>query len=265
MKTLTKVATVIIVAIIVFGSCTSQKELTYLSNLDTTEVEQFFPMGRPDYKIQKQDILYVDIFTMNQEMNELLNATAQRTSSNLYRDPSSIYIFGYTVSDSGYISLPMLGDVYVYNNTLEQIRQIIQKRANNYLKDATVNVKLLTFKFTVIGEVNSPGTYTNFNNQLTVLEAISMGGDITDYGNRRKVLVVRPTKEGTFTYRVNLQDKSLLQSEGYFLLPNDIVIVEPIESKPFSLNLPTYAFIITTLFSTISTTLVLITFINSTN
>jgi len=265
MKTLTKVATVIIVAIIVFGSCTSQKELTYLNNLDTLKVQQFFPMERPDYKIQKQDILYVDIFTMNREMNELLNASAQRSSSNLYRDPSSIYVFGYTVSDSGFISLPMLGDIFVYGQTVEQIKHNIQQHANKYLKDATINVKLLTFKFTVIGEVNNPGTYTNFNNQLTVLEAISMGGDITDYGNRKNVLVLRPTKEGTFTFRIDLQDKGLLQSEGYYLLPNDIVIVEPIESKPFSLNLPTYAFIITTLFSTISTTLVLITFFNSSN
>jgi polysaccharide biosynthesis/export protein len=105
----------------------------------------------------------------------------------------------------------------------------------------------------VIGEVNRPGSFSNYNNQLTVLEAIGMAGDITDFGDRKKVLVVRPTKEGTFTYRINLQDKNLLQSEGYFLLPNDIVIVEPIRSKPFQLNLPTTSLIITTTISTIST------------
>jgi len=120
-----------------------------------------------------------------------------------------------------------------------------------------VNIKLISFKFTVIGEVRQPGTYTNYNNQLTVLEAIGMAGDITDYGNREKVLVVRPTKEGTYTYRINVQDKNLLQSEGYFLLPNDIVIVEPIKSKPFQLNLPTLSLLLTG----ISTLILVLSFI----
>jgi polysaccharide export outer membrane protein len=220
-------------------------------------------MERPDYRIQYQDILYVDIFTLNDEMNSLMNPASRVSSSLLFRDESSMYIYGYTVSDSGYISLPVIGDVYVKGLTLGEIKTSIEEAASEYLKDPAINVKLLSFKFTVIGEVNRPGTYTNFNNQLTVLEAIGMGGDITDYGNRKQVLVVRPTKEGTHTYRINLQDKNLLQSEGYFLLPNDIVIVEPIRSKPFQLNLPITSLIITTTISTISTLILLISFINN--
>ena len=139
----------------------------------------------------------------------------------------------------------------------------MEERAKKYLKDAVINIKLLSFKFTIIGEVNRPGTYTNYNNQLTVLDAIGMGGDITDYGNRSQVLVVRPTKEGTHTFRINLQDKKLLQQEGYFLLPNDIVIVEPIKSKPFQLNIPTTNLIISTGLSTITTLILLLSFIKN--
>lgn len=245
-------------------SCTTQKELTYLNNLDTAAVSQFYPMERPDYRIQYQDILYVNFFTMNMEMNELLNPGAGATNTNyMFRDESSIYIYGYTVSDKGDIALPILGKVNVYGLTLSEVKDAIEERAKKYLKDAVVNVRLLSYKFTVIGEVNQPGSFSNYNNQLTVLEAIGMAGDITDFGDREKVLVVRPTKEGTFTYRINLQDKNLLQSEGYFLLPNDIVIVEPIKSKPFQLNLPITSLIITTTISTISTLILLINFINS--
>jgi polysaccharide biosynthesis/export protein len=263
MKTLIKLATAFLVAILVFGSCTSQKELMYLSNLDTTSQQQFFPMERPDYRIQYQDILYVNIVTMNMEQNELLNPGSQRSSYSTYRDESNIYVFGYTVSDSGTISLPILGQVEVYGLTVDEVQKAIQVNADEYLKDATINVKLLSFKFTVIGEVNRPGTYTNFNNQLTVLEAIGISGDITDYGNRKRVLVIRPKKEGTHTYRINLQDKNLLQSEGYFLLPNDIVIVEPIKSKPFQLNIPTTTLFITATLSTISTTILLLNYLNN--
>jgi polysaccharide biosynthesis/export protein len=245
--------------IILLSSCTTQKKLMYLSNLDTTSVQQFFPMERPDYKIQYQDILYINISTLNNEMNDILNPGFQQYSYSLYTSQSNIYIYGYTVNDSGNISLPILGNIYVYGLTIDEITSTINERAKEYLKDATVNVKLLTFKFTVVGEVNKPGTYTNFNNQLTVLEAIGMAGDITNFGNRKSVLVVRPSKEGTYTYRINVQDKNLLQSQGYFLLPNDIVIVEPIKSKPFQLNIPSLALLLTS----ISTLILVLSFVNN--
>ncbi|MBA7537978.1 hypothetical protein ES705_30251 [subsurface metagenome] len=248
---------IIIIITVLFEGCTSQKKLTYLSNLDTTSVQQFFPIDRPDYRIQYQDILYINISTLNTEMNTLLNPGSQQNSYSMYRDESSLYIWGYTVSDSGTITLPILGDVYAVGLTIEEIKQSVQSRAKEFLKDALVNVRLLSFKFTVIGEVNRPGTYTNFNNQLTVLDAIGMAGDITDYGNRKHLLVVRPTMEGTRTFRINVQDKNMLQSQGYFLLPNDIVIVDPIKSKPFHLNIPT----ISLLFSSISTLILILSFI----
>ncbi len=251
----------ILSSIFIYSGCSTQSQLTYLNNLDTAEEKKFYPLVRPDYKIQKQDILYVNITTMNQELNDILNPVSN--TSSLYREESAIFIYGYTVNDSGYISLPMIGEIYVYNKTIEELKSAVFNRAKEYLKDPIINVRLLTFKFTVIGEVNLPGTFTNYNNQLTVLEAIGRAGDITDFGNREKVLVLRPQKEGTYTYQINLQDKNLLQSEGYFLLPNDIVIVEPIKRKPFQLNIPTYSLIITTSISTISTLILLVNFLNT--
>ena len=251
------VTIIAIIIAVLFAGCTSQKRLTYLSNLDTTSLQQFFPIERPYYRIQYQDILYINVSTLNEDMNNLLNPGSQQYAQNIYRDESNIYIFGYTVSDSGNITLPILGDIYVIGSTIEEVKQSVQSRAKEFLKDAVINIRLLSFKFTVIGEVNRPGTYTNFNNQLTVLDAIGMAGDITDFGNRKHILIVRPTREGTRTYRINVQDKNLLLSEGYFLLPNDIVIVEPIKSKPFQLNMPTMTLVLTT----ISTLILVLSFI----
>lgn len=250
------------VAILFVASCTTQKELTYLNNLPDTDTAQYYPLNPPEYRIQKQDILYVKITTMNVEVNEILNPVLSNAST-MFRDEGSMYIYGYTVSDSGTIELPMIGEVYVFNQTIEQVKRNIKSRALEYLKDPFINIRLLTFKYTVIGEVNIPGTYTNFNNQLTVLEAIGRAGDITDHGDRKKVLVLRPTREGTFSYRINLQDKQLLQSEGYFLLPNDIVIVEPVKTKIFQLNVPVYTLIFSTTISAISTTLLLINYFSN--
>jgi polysaccharide export outer membrane protein len=109
--------------------------------------------------------------------------------------------------------------------------------------------------------VRAPGTYVNYNNYLTVLEAIGRAGGVGDYGNRSKVLVIRPMDKGTKTFRLNLQDKKILSSEAYFLLPNDVVIVEPLNQKIFSMNLPTISFIITTFTSVVTTTLLLINYL----
>ena len=132
--------------------------------------------------------------------------------------------------------------------------------ANEIFKNSTVECKLLSYKYTVIGEVNNPGTYVNYNNYLTVLEAIGRAGGLGDYGNRDKVLVVRPMDKGTKTFRLNLQDKNILSSQAYFLLPNDVVIVEPLKQKIFNMNLPTISFILTAVTSTITMTLLLINY-----
>ena len=137
---------------------------------------------------------------------------------------------------------------------------MLQASADRVFKNSTVECKLLSFKFTVIGEVKAPGTYINYNNYLTVLEAIGRAGGLGDYGSRNKVLVVRPIDKGTKTFRLNLQDKNILSSEAYFLLPNDVVIVEPLKQKIFNMNLPTISFVVTTVTSVLTTTLLLINY-----
>jgi polysaccharide export outer membrane protein len=93
-----------------------------------------------------------------------------------------------------------------------------------------------------------------------VLEAIGRAGGINDYGNRNRVLIVRPMEKGTKTFRINLQDKSIITSDAYFLQPNDLVIIEPLKQKIFNLNLPTISFILSTFTSTITMTLLLINY-----
>jgi polysaccharide export outer membrane protein len=242
---------------LVIISCTQQRQLVYLQGIDQKIDTSFFSKLQPEYRIQKQDILYIKIYTLNQEVSDLVNQTPANYQQNLFQNETSLFINGYSVNDSGYVEIPVLGRIKVLNKTIDESIEAVRERANIYLKDATIIVKLISFKFTVMGEVNRPGVYRNFNNQLTVFEAISMAGDITDYGNRKRILVLRPSKEGTYTFRLNLTEKNLLTSDGYFLLPNDIVYVEPIKSKIFRLNAPTYSFVL----STVTTLILVLNFI----
>ena len=259
MKNLTPI---LILAIFLTASCTSQQKLAYLNNLPEAGGEELFTMEIPDYKLQPRDVLYITVKAMTPDgtIMDFLSSGRTTQTTSFGSGESGGYLYGYDVDSEGNIRLPVAGAIQVSGLTLEEARNLLQERIGSVFRDATVECKLLSFKFTVIGEVRAPGAYINYNNYLTVLEAIGRAGGVGDYGRRDKVLVVRPTEGGTRTYNLNLQDKNLLSSEAYFLLPNDVIIVEPVNQKIFNMNLPTISFIISTFTGVLTTTLLLINY-----
>jgi polysaccharide export outer membrane protein len=251
-----------LIALVIFvASCSTQKELSYLNNLYELGGENFFPMEVPDYKIQPRDILYVSVKAQTPEgtLSEMLS---DRTSANMnyLTNEGSAYMVGYSVDPKGDLTLPLLGKVPVEGMTVYEIRDLLQEKVDSLFRHAYVEVRLMSFKFTVIGEVRAPGSYVNYNDQLTVLEAIGRAGGISETGTKEKILVIRPEGDQTVTYHIDLQDKSLLSSPAYFITPNDVVIVQPNPKKVFNLNLPTISFIISTATAAITTTLLLINY-----
>lgn len=252
--------TIMFIALVSGYACTSQKKLSYLNNLP--EGRGSFPAQIPEYRIQKRDILYISIKAMTPDgmITDFLAASRGNLSTNIMQSESGQYIFGYDVNPEGNILLPVIGYVHVEGLTTEEARKIISEKAENVFRDAMVECKLLSFKFTVLGEVKVPGSYMNYNNYLTVFEAIGRAGGVGDYGRRNRILVLRSSPEGTKTYRLDLQDKSILESEAYFILPNDVIIVEPEKSKIFNMNLPMISFILTSVTSTITMLILILNF-----
>jgi polysaccharide export outer membrane protein len=252
----------LLAAILLVTGCTSQKKLGYLNNLPETGGEETFAMSIPDYKIQPRDILYITVKAMTPDgrIMDFLSTSGNYMGSSQMQSDAGGFFSGYDVKSDGNVLLPVIGSVRVEGLTLDEARDLLQTSTNKAFNNATVECKLLSFKFTVIGEVRAPGAYINYNNYLTVLEAIGRAGGVGDFGNRDNVLVIRPVEEGTKTFRLNLQDKNILSSEAYFLLPNDIVIVEPLKQKIFNMNLPTISFVISTFTGVLSTTLLLINY-----
>ncbi len=251
----------LIVLILLAASCSTQKELSYLNNLSETGGEEYFTMDVPDYNVQPRDILYVSVKAQTPEgaLTEMLN---DRSSANMnyIANEGSAYMMGYSVDPEGDVTLPLMGKVPVAGMTVFQIRDLFQAKVDSLFRHAYVEVRLMSFKYTVIGEVRMPGSFINYNDQLTVLEAIGRAGGIAETGTKEKILVVRPMGDQTVTYHLDLQDKSLLSSPAYFITPNDVVIVQPNPKKVFNVNLPTISFILATVTSTISTTLLLINY-----
>lgn len=249
-------------ALIILTACTSQQKLAYLNNLTETGGEELFTMEIPDYKLQPRDLLYITAKAMAPDgsIRDFLSSTSGGLGLAYAQGESGGFLSGYDINYDGNIILPAVGKINVSGLTLKEARKLLQEKVEQVFKGATIECKLLSFKFTVIGEVRVPGAFINYNNYLTVLEAIGRAGGIGDYGRRDRVLVVRSTEKGTKTYNLNLQDKKLLSSEAYFLLPNDVVIIEPEKQKIFNLNLPTISFIISTVTGVLTTTLLLINY-----
>ena len=233
---------------ILFIACTGQKHLTYFQDLHKATPDTFFSNRFPDYRIQKQDLLYVNIVSSNPEIDDMF-ATQRNQNLTSTVSEGGYYITGFLVNDSGFIEIPLLGKTSVLGKTLEEVKSIIYNSVSAFVKNSTVIVKLLSFKISILGEVQRPGSYRNYANKLTIFEAISLAGDITDYGNRKNVLILRSSEEGTKTYRVDLTNKDILTSDLYYLLPNDIIYVEPIKNKLVKINAGTYSMFLSTLTS----------------
>jgi polysaccharide export outer membrane protein len=246
---------VLLILLIISGlmitSCKTSKDLVYLNDTHDQEELKGLPGKLAEYTIKTNDNLYVDIQSMDAEVNTMFNPVAgtgiQSGTQQTYGQLSGQYLNGFLVDLSGEIRLPIIGRVALAGRSLKEAQEIIQTKVDEYIKNATVKVKLLSFKVTVLGEVKMPGVYYNYNNKMTVLDGISMASGVTDYGRIQKVLVLRPTDSGSKTFRLDLSNKKFLASEAFFLQPNDVVYVEPDKYKNLKLNSSAYSLVLSTL------------------
>ena len=228
---------------IALTSCRSSKELTYLKDVGPNDIIKSLPNQVTDHILGTGDILYVSIKSTNNEVNMLYNPESTMESSAMsgqsylkFTTPSGAYLYGFEIDKEGEVKLPMFGNIKVSGGTQSAAEQIIQKKADETLKDAIVKVKLLNFKFTVMGEVKMPGVYYNYNNSINLFEALAMSGGNTDYATIKNVMVIRPSSDGNKTYSLNLTSKDIYTSEAFYLHPNDYIIVEPDKHKNIQLN-----------------------------
>jgi len=245
------------VTILLLSSCTSRKKILYFQNNgnDSTNV---FNSYEEKHLITAGDVLYINFYSLNKPLSDVFNRQQSTTNSySMWNSEANVYVNGFSVNDSGYVELPLIGFVKINDNTIEQAKSLIQEKAQEYINDVTVIVKLLNYRYTVIGEVVRPGTYTNYNDNLTIYQALAKAGDVTIYGNKIKTKIIRETDEGKIIIPFDLTSIDVLSSDVYYIKPNDIIYIEPVRNKSFKQNLPNIAL----LFSSISTTILVLSFL----
>ncbi|MFD2515329.1 polysaccharide biosynthesis/export family protein [Pontibacter locisalis] len=212
---------------IVITSCISKKELVYMQNERLKEnTPTLYNTSYQEYELQPNDVLSIKVLSVQPELTEQFNIINPNNAFGI-SGPSSLYLSGYSINKEGNIRLPILGDVKVAGLTPQQAEERVQRDLDKYINDATVVLKLISFKISVLGEVRNPGHFYVYNEQANLLEGLSMAGDLTQGASRENLKLIRQKPGGSEIVLLDLKDPNLVQSQYYYLKPNDVLYVEP--------------------------------------
>lgn len=216
-----------------FTSCVSTKNAVYFNDVRDTVL---LPSDSSfDPRIQKNDILQINVSSLNPEDVIIYNVSNMTSASGAggANAGAGAMLGGFLVDEQGFIQYPVLGPVKVTGLTKKALTvylhdQLIERKL---LVDPVVSIRFLNYRVTILGEVNKPTVVNVTNEKISVLEALGMAGDITVFGKRNNILLIREIDGQRIIRRIDLNDKSILNSPYYFLQPNDILYVEPNKSK----------------------------------
>jgi len=249
--------------VLVLSSCVSTKKLTYLQDKSESELDSLglSKLERTDYLIQVNDILNVDIKSFDEKASAIFNSNSE--NGNIQVNDAVIYIRGNSVDREGNIDLPVIGTVNVEGKTLKETKEIIEKELYKYFKKDAVflKVQLAGIRYSVVGEINRPGKYVIYQNQVNVFEAIANAGDITMVGTREKVQIIRQLPDGVKIVDIDLTDRNVINSPYYFIQPNDVINIQPLRAKSWGIGTQGFTTLISIL-TLISTTLLIIVNVN---
>ncbi|GAB2706044.1 polysaccharide biosynthesis/export family protein [Mucilaginibacter koreensis] len=218
-------------------SCSSAKRVKYFKDIpDSGALSSITNAEYIEPKIQVDDIITIIVQTVDPKATEAINlgnvasaSTSTTIGVNNYNQQISA---GYLVDKAGDIEMPIIGKIKVAGYTTREATDVIRTAVSKDLKNPTVIVRYANFRVNVTGEVARPGAYIMPNEKVSILDAIAVAGDLTIYGKRENVLVLRQNPDGTkMPYRLNLQNSKVMSSPAFYLHQNDVVYVEPTKAK----------------------------------
>jgi polysaccharide export outer membrane protein len=218
---LQKKSLLLILVVLIFSSCASKNDIIYFNDLDIKQQDKTI-FSEP--KIQVNDILSVTVSSNSPDLALMYN---------IGQSASSTAAIGYLVAMDGTITLPILGKIKVLEITTLELEKLLVKRLidGNQLVNPTVTVRLTNAKFTILGEVNKPGTYTFNEQNITILQALGYAGDLTIHGKRQDILIIREENNKRSYMTIDMTSKKWFESSYYYIKPNDVIYVNPNYAK----------------------------------
>ncbi|HLO90424.1 MAG TPA: polysaccharide biosynthesis/export family protein [Lentimicrobium sp.] len=217
-------------------SCVPKHKLRYVQNETTSQVKSEYKYVRPIKRIQPFDNLYIKVLSIDAETAQIFS------NETVMNGPGfDVNLISYTVNEKGMIDFPFVGDIDVNNLTLKEAKLKIEKELSEYLSNTSISIKFVNSNITVLGEVKQQGEFHYFKDQINIFQAIGFAGGMTDYGDKSRITLIRDYGETVKYHILDLTDKKIIESEFFYLQPNDIVIVEPINTKFRNLRTFTYS------------------------
>lgn len=212
--------------LVLASSCASKKNILLFQDLEEYKASEDSTYS--SIRIKKNDLLTIIVSTEDKKSAVPFNLTAVTSAnSDLTSISGQQRLQTYLVNNDGQIQFPVLGDVELIGKTTIEATNFIKSKLLKYIKNPIVNLRITNFKVSVLGEVTRPGTFIITDERITILEALSRAGDMTIFGKRTDVLVIREQNGVKSHHRLDLTSKNLLSSPCYFLQQNDVVIVSP--------------------------------------
>ena len=205
----------------------------------------------PALKVQPDDILFITVNSLNDETSAPYNMSQGNNRGGGGgggggvggNGGNNMLLQGYTVDSLGYIEFPNIGRILVGGLALEGVRAKVGEALAPYLNNAAINVKFLNFRYTILGDITRPGTYTTINERVSLLEALGTAGDLTPYAERNRIVLVREQGTVRKVVTIDLQSPEFFSSPYYYIQQNDVIYVEPTEAKVATIADPLSRFI----------------------
>ncbi|WP_374950547.1 polysaccharide biosynthesis/export family protein [Mucilaginibacter sp.] len=216
-------------------SCINTRKTTYFNDIQNGAFNTPEP-AQPI--INKNDLLGIYVSSLNAEASLIYNAPSLPTTISAGANGSAMQTVGYLVNEDGVIQFPVLGNIKAAGLTIKELTEVITDslKTGKLLVDPLVTIRFLNFRVTVLGEVGKPTVITVPNEKISVLEAIGLAGDLTIYGKRDNVLLIREEGGKKIIRRINLNSPAILTSSFYYLKTNDVIYVEPDKNKVASVS-----------------------------
>jgi polysaccharide export outer membrane protein len=237
--------------IVMATSCVPITQLRYFNDIEDIHDATINP--RTQKIIAPFDKLYIRVLSIDFQTSQIFNTTEEMRSLG-YGVSSGL--LGYLVDEEGNINFPFVGKINVVSLTTSEAAEKIQAALSDYVANTSVIVKYVDNQVTVMGEVARQGLYPFSQDKLSIYEALSLGGGITRYGDRKNVMLIRNVEGRIMHYRLNLSDSKIANKSYYYILPNDVIIVEPLRAMSTSYSNITYS----TILSTITTAIAVLLF-----
>ncbi len=212
-------------------SCNTSKKIAYFENVRDDEYKSL--LGMIEAPIQQHDILTISISSLNAEASAIFNPAGSAVQKIATSGGSEVLAGGYLVNSDGNIQLPIIGLINVVGLTKKQLTNKITDiiLAKKLLIDPIVDIRFINFEVTVIGEVARPTVITVPSEKISLIKALGLAGDLTIYGKRENILLIREEGGKKITRHINLNSSDFLNSPYYYLQPNDVIYVEPNKTK----------------------------------